>query len=174
MKRLILILFLVVAALPAAAQEPDTLAFLTLYGKLSDSQTGAPVPYASVQLEGTSLSNVTNSEGLFSLKVPAGTPDSALLRFHHLGYMNVTQPVARFLGRTADKPLPIARAPVSIQLDPSVIRSIEPMELLRTAYRHVRDNYPQQHEHLVAFYREMIRKGNIKYLALNEAVVDID
>jgi hypothetical protein len=59
-------------------------------------------------------------------------------------------------------------------LDPSLIRSIEPLELLRTAYRHVRDNYPLQHEHLTAFYREMIRKGNIKYLALNEAIIDID
>lgn len=174
MKRLLFILCFVVTALPAAAQELDTLAFLTLYGKISDSQTGTPVPYASVQLEGTSLSNVTNSEGLFSLKVPANTRSDAVLRFHHLGYMNATQPVAKFQGRTADKPLPITLAPVSIQLDPSIIRSIEPLELLRTAYRHVRDNYPQQHEHLVAFYREMIRKGNIKYLSLNEAVVDID
>ena len=46
--------------------------------------------------------------------------------------------------------------------------------LLQTAFHHVRDNYPQTHEHLVAFYREMIRKGGAKYLALNEAVVDID
>ena len=177
MKRLLLLLALclIPLAIPATGMTPpqDT-TFRTLYGKLTDSHTGQPVPYASVTLEGSSLSNVTNSEGFFSLKVPADTPEDGNLLFHHLGYLNATRPVSAFQAGTADKPLSIILAPMSIQLDPSIIRDIDPMVLLQTAYRHVRDNYPQQHEHLIAFYREMIRKGNIKYLALNEAVVDVD
>ena len=172
MKRILSILFLLTAAWTVMAQTPE--AFLTVYGKVLDSRTDQPVPYASVSLSGTSVSNVSNADGLFSLKVPADTPADAVLTVHHLGYVNASRTRDAFQGSTAERPLAILLTPMSIQLDPSVIRSIDPTELLRAAYRHVRDNYPQQHEHLTAFYREMIRKGNVKYLALNEAVVDID
>lgn len=171
MKRFLsLLLLLLAACLAAAAQE----SFSVLYGRVTDSQSGAPVPYASVTLTGSSLSNVTNADGFFSLKVPDGTPDDATVALHHLGYLNAVRPVADFRGSTARKPLSLILAPMSIQLDPSLVRSIDPAVLLQTAFRYVRDNFPQTHEHLVAFYREMIRKGNAKYLALNEAVVDID
>jgi hypothetical protein len=91
-----------------------------------------------------------------------------------LGYLNAGCIVGAFWDKTADRPLLITMTPVSIQLDPSIIRDIDPLELLKTSYRHVKDNYPEQHEYLVAFYREMIRKGSAKYLVLNEAVIDID
>ena len=172
MRKFLSILFLTVAALTAAAQGSDSL--LTVYGKVLDAHSDAPVPYASISLTGTPLSNVANSDGLFSMKVPAATGPAATISLHHLGYLNAERPLANFRGSTAKNPLIIALVPMSLQLDPSLIRSIEPLELLRTAYRHVRDNYPLQHEHLTAFYREMIRKGNIKYLALNEAIIDID
>ena len=172
MKRILSILFLLTAAWTAMAQTTD--AFLTVYGKVLDSRTDQPVPYASVSLAGTSISNVTNADGLFSLKVPADTPSDVVLTVHHLGYVNSTRTLDAFRGSATEKPLAILLTPMSIQLDPSIIRSIDPIVLLETAYRHVHENYPQRHEHLTAFYREMIRKGNVKYLALNEAVVDID
>ena len=156
-------------------QDPQTpVPFRTLYGKVTDSRSGDPIPYASIKLEGGTLSNVTNAEGFFSLKVPEDLPDDTRISLSHLGYLNASCVIAAFRDRTADRPLQINMTPVSIQLDPSIIRDIDPLELLKTAYRHVRDNYPQQHEYLVAFYREMIRKGTAKYLVLNEAVIDID
>ena len=157
------------------AQDPQTpVPFRTLYGKVTDSRSGDPIPYASVQLEGGTLSNVSNAEGFFSLKVPEDLPDDTRLSLSHLGYLNAGCAVGAFRNKTADRPLQIMMTPVSIQLDPSIIRDIDPLELLKTSYRHVKDNYPEQHEYLVAFYREMIRKGSAKYLVLNEAVVDID
>ena len=157
------------------AQDPQTpVPFRTLYGKVTDSRSGDPIPYASVKLEGGTLSNVSNAEGFFSLKVPEDLPDDTRLSLSHLGYLNAGCAVGAFRNKTADRPLQIMMTPVSIQLDPSIIRDIDPLELLKTSYRHVKDNYPQQHEYLVAFYREMIRKGSAKYLVLNEAVVDID
>ena len=158
----------------AGGQSQAGEAFRTVYGKVLDTKSDQPVAYASVTLEGSSLSNVTNAEGLFSLKVPDDTPGETQVQLHHLGYLNTSRSLQAFLGSTPDRPLIIRMTQMSIELGPSVIRSIDPMVLFRTAYRHVRDNYPQQHEHLTAFYREMIRKGNVKYLALNEAVVDID
>lgn len=172
MKRLFSLLFFLAAAWNALAQPAE--AFLTVYGKVMDGRTEQPVAYASVSLAGTPVSNVTNADGLFSLKIPAGTPSDAAVTVHHLGYVNASRTQAAFQGSTADRPLMIPLTPMSIQLDPSMIRAIDPIELLGAAYRRVRDNYPQGHEHLTAFYREMIRKGTAKYLALNEAVVDVD
>lgn len=170
MKKFLSIVLMLTACLTAAAQA----SFSVLYGRVTDSHSGAPVSYASVTLTGTTLSNVTNADGLFSLKIPADTPADATITLHHLGYLNTVRPIRDFQGSTARKPLPLAMAALSIELDPSLIRSINPDELFRAAYSHVRNNFPQEHEHLVAFYREMIRKGNVKYLALNEAVVDVD
>ena len=172
MKRHLLLLLLLTTAWTALAQSPE--AFLTVYGKVLDNRTDQPVAFASVSLTGTPISNVTNADGFFSLKIPAATLADAAIAIHHLGYVNAVRGLADFQGCTADKPLAILMTPMSIQLDPSVIRSIDPWVLLQTAYRRVRDNYPMQHEHLITFYREMIRKGNVKYLALNEAIVDVD
>ena len=157
-----------------AVRPQEDIPFRTLYGKVTDTRTGIPVPYASVQLEGSGLSNITNAEGRFSLKIPDGTGGEAVVSIRHLGYLSASRLVSGFEGATAQRPLDIPLTPMSLQLDPAVIRDIDPWLLLQTAYRHVRDNYPQQHEHLTAFYREMIRKGTVKYLVLNEAVVDID
>lgn len=168
MKRLALLLMLILTPLALSAQ-----GFRTLYGKAVDTRTGDPVAFASVRIQDSGLSNVTNADGYFSLKIPEDTAESALISIQHLGYQSVQRTVGQFQGCTADRPLVLPMVPVSLTLDPSVIRDIDPMVLLQTAYRHVKDNYPQQHEHLTSFYRELIRKGN-KYLVLNEAIVDVD
>ncbi|MBR1576569.1 MAG: carboxypeptidase-like regulatory domain-containing protein [Bacteroidales bacterium] len=177
MKRLIQLLILIFFPLVLAAQggggDLPGQAFRTLYGKAVDARTGDPVAFASVRIEDSGLSNVTNAEGFFSLKIPGGTPDAAAISIQHLGYQSAVRSVAQFQGSTAGQPLLLPLVPVSLALDPSVIRSIDPHVLLNTAYRHVKDNYPQQHEHLTSFYRELIRKGS-KYLVLNEAIVDVD
>ena len=172
---LILILILAPLALFAQALGQDTPAqgFRTLYGKAVDTRTGDPVAFASVRIQDSGHSNVTNADGFFSLKVPDGTPEDAVISVQHLGYRNAERPLAQFQGSSADRPLSLPMVPVSLTLDPSVIRDLDPQVLLHTAFRHVKDNYPQQHEHLTAFYRELIRKGS-KYLVLNEAIVDVD
>ena len=61
----------------AHAQEP--VSFMQLSGKVLDGATGKPLHYASVNLSGTNVSNVTNSEGVFALKVSATTPPTLRL-----------------------------------------------------------------------------------------------
>ena len=168
MKRLTLLLILTFAPLALSAQ-----AFRTLYGKAVDTRTGDPVAFASVRIQDSGLSNVTNADGFFSLKIPVETAESALISIQHLGFQSAQRTVGQFQGCSADRPLVLPMVPVSLTLDPSIIRDIDPLVLLHTAFRHVKDNYPQQHEHLTAFYRELIRKGS-KYLVLNEAIVDVD
>ena len=67
-------------------QDPQTpVPFRTLYGKVTDSRSGDPIPYASIHLEGGTLSNVTNAEGFFSLKVPEDLPGDTRISLSHLG-----------------------------------------------------------------------------------------
>ena len=157
--------------LTAAGQEADV---LTLHGRIVDSATSDALFFSSVSLSGSRISNVSNSEGVFSLKIPEGTPADAVVVVSHLGYRTRSVKVGEFAGSTQERPLVISLAPMSIELDPAMVRALDGQAIFRTAFYRIRDNYPTERVGMTAFYREMIRKGNTKYLALNEAVIDID
>ena len=158
-------------ALTASGQETGV---ITLYGHIKDGSTNEPLFLTSISLSGTSISNVTNSDGVFSLKIPADTRNEARITVSHLGFMTRTLRVSDFAGSTQDRPLEIALAPMSLQLDPALVRAMDGYAIFRSAWYKVKDNYPTDRVGMTAFYREMIKKGNTKYLVLNEAVIDID
>lgn len=173
MKRTVtLIISLLFLLPPAGAQEP--VSFLQLVGKVLDGATGKPLHYASVNLSGTNVSNVTNTEGVFALKISDTTPPTLLVTISHLGYATSTLKVSDFQGFDLDKPLEIRLHPISLTLDPALIRAYDPKELMLAALYRIKQNYPDEHVGMTAFYREMVRKGNVKYLTMNEAVIDID
>ena len=173
MKRTVTLILALFLLLPlASAQEP--VSFLQLVGKVLDGATGKPLHYASVNLSGTNVSNVTNAEGVFTLKVSTATPPTLLVTVSHLSYATATLKVADFQGRNLDKPLEIKLYPISLSLSPALIRAHDPEQLMLAALFRIKQNYPEEHVGMTAFYREMVRKGNTKYLTMNEAVVDID
>ncbi|MBP5635532.1 MAG: carboxypeptidase-like regulatory domain-containing protein [Bacteroidales bacterium] len=171
MKRLLAISILLLACWGALGQTRD---FLTLSGKVTDSQTGEALAFVSVNLKGTNISIVTNSEGVFSLKVPETTGADARVSISSIGYLTAEYAVNDFLQLPEDRMLSVHLLPVVMRLDPAVVRSVDPKVLFSTAYARVRWNYPSKAVGMTAFYREMIRKGTAKYLVLNEAVVDIE
>ena len=172
MKRIIIgILISLSMMVSATAQEAS---FLQLCGKVVDGATGKVLHYASVNQAGTSVSNVTNADGCFTLKVAAATSPSAVITISHLGYATTTMKVADFQGFTIDNPLVIKLFPVSLSLSPALIRGYDPQELMLAALYRIKQNYPEKHVGMTAFYREMVKKGANKYLTMNEAVVDID
>ena len=70
MNKLMMIAFaLILIVAGAVAAHGDAIS-----GKITDAISGKPVPYATVQIEGTSLGGVANSSGRFEIKhVPPGT-----------------------------------------------------------------------------------------------------
>jgi len=173
MKRAATFLLTLLLLLPfARAQEP--VSYLPLAGKVLDGATGKPLHYASVNLSGTNVSNVTNAEGVFTLKIPATTPQTLVVTVSHLGYATRTLKVSEFEGFNVDKPLNIKIFPISFSLDPALIQAHDPKELMLAALFRIKQNYPDHHVGMTAFYREMVKKGNNKYLTMNEAVIDID
>ena len=170
MNRLILSLSLLFLSLGLFAQDE----IITVAGKVFDNATNAPMKFVSVGLEGTSIANITNSEGVFSLKVPASSLDGGVIFCSHLGYLESKTPVQKFKGYSVDKPLVILMTPVSFRIDAAVVNASEAESLILTAYDNVKHNYSREHQGMTAFYRELVKKGETKYISLNEAVLDID
>ena len=167
--------FLFTLYAPAMSSVPqDSLRIPIVYGKVTDSSDGNPLAYASVTHVVSGVSNVSNSEGFFSLKLPMEVSPEDEIRVSFLGYVTATLRVEDFSESSPDKPHGIRLPPVSFTLDPAVIRSIEPLDLLNEAYDKVKENYPSVTTGMTAFYREIIRRQSGRYLALSEAVLDIN
>lgn len=167
--------FLFTLSAPALSSVPqDSLRIPIVYGKITDSSDGHSLAFASVTHIVSGVSNVSNSEGFFSLKLPMEVLPEDEIRVSFLGYVTATLRVEDFSESSPDKPYGIQLPPVSFTLDPAVIRSIEPLSLLMEAYDKVKDNYPSVTTGMTAFYREIIRRQSGRYLALSEAVLDIN
>ena len=136
----VLPVFLFTSGFPASASSHrDTVGVVTVYGKVMDSSDGHPLAFASVTHAGSGVSNVSNSEGIFSLKLPSDSSSEDEIRVSFLGYVTATMRVRDFSESTSDKPRRVPLPPVSFSLDPAVIRSTEPLELLREAYAKVKE-----------------------------------
>lgn len=147
---------------------------ITLFGHVSDEETAESLYYSSISLAGTRITNVSNADGMFSLKIPADTDPAAIVNISHLGHRTGSMTCADFKGSTLEHPLEIKLSPAPLQLDPATVKAIDAVTLFRSAFFKVKDNYPSSRVGMTAFYREMVRKGTAKYLVLNEAVIDID
>ena len=64
MKRTAALIIALLLALPFGFAQ-DLPEFLQITGKVIDGATGKPMHYASINLAGTHVSNVTNAEGIF-------------------------------------------------------------------------------------------------------------
>jgi len=62
-------------------------------GKLTDAQTGEPIPYANVYVASSLLGTLTDDAGKYSLEIINKEADS--LRASLLGYRQVTKPIVR-------------------------------------------------------------------------------
>jgi len=78
MKRLRYILLGLMIMVASAANAQN----LTVTGVVKDSSTGEPVPFASIQLEGTMTGGMTDIDGLYSISVPS----DGVLIFTSIGY----------------------------------------------------------------------------------------
>jgi hypothetical protein len=136
-KKLILFLLLPLAAV---AQTP-------LSGRILDSQTHQPVPYASVVVVGTIQGTTANAEGEFALTLPR-LPAKVVAS--SLGYRRdsarITQP---------EQALTLRLIPALVEL-PTVQPTSYAAQLLMQAYHQVQRTR-QQPEYGQAFYRQVTR-----------------
>lgn len=142
-------------------------AYKTFTGKVIDNTTKKPVVFANVYLIGSSVGTVTNAEGEFILKVPV-TELNRKVGISNLGYKNIEIALIDFKEKENVFRIETTATP----LEPVVIRTDDPVELLRMAYRRISENYSDNPEMQVGFYRETV-KQNRNYVAVAEAVLDV-
>lgn len=136
-------------------------------GRVLDSRSGKPLPYATIALHGTSLGSISNQEGEFSFKIPATLSDP-LLVISYMGYQRILHPVTY---PVADE-LTILLDRETIPLQEVIIRFADPEMLLRDALNRIPSNYLNDHSSMIAYYRESVKR-NDHCMAYSEAVLDV-
>ena len=105
MLRTILVTFALMMASLSYAQD------VLVKGTVTDSATGEPIPFASIQVQGTMKGCSTDADGVYTMTVPS----DGVLVFSSIGYLQVEEPVR---GREV---VNIALAPDSQQLEETVV-----------------------------------------------------
>ncbi|RZS92534.1 carboxypeptidase-like regulatory domain-containing protein [Aquimarina brevivitae] len=136
-------------------------------GTVVDSDNNDPLTAATVSLDDSNISTVTNSDGVFLLKIPKNIA-SGYIRISYLGYQDKAVPLANF---TKDD-FEIKVDKTITELSEVNINPKDPEALIRAVMDKKGENYFDQNTIMTAFYREAIRKRRT-YVSLSEAVVDI-
>ncbi len=150
------------------AQQTTVNETIAVKGRVIADDSGSALEYASVTINNTNISTVTNQDGFFSLRIPTSARNYQL-KVQHLGYENITIPVITLIDK-ADNVLRMRTG--SIRLDEIEIVSGDGTQLVKEALRSVTINYDDSPNMMVAFYREAIKKGS-NYLSLVETVLDV-
>jgi len=137
-------------------------------GEVRDSGTKKPLIFATLTVEGTNISTVTNTEGSFLLKIPQGIPHKNIL-VSFLGYKSKMVSLA-----TLKENNNVIQLDVSVTELPEVNISVpkDARTLVKETMRKKGENYFTDPTVMTAFYRETIKKRR-KNVSLSEAVVTI-
>ena len=137
-------------------------------GEVVDSNTGEEIALAMLNLEGTNISTITNSEGEFSIKIP-GSVTEGIIKISYLGYQSKSLPLSYFKAENTKIELSqvIEELPEISLMDNGNAR-----ELINAVFEKRGENYSDQKNLFTAFYRETIQKRR-RNVSLSEAVVKI-
>ncbi len=167
---LITFTFIFFISLNVSAQitEPDTSSFTEYKGSVIDISTKKELIFADLNVKGTNISSITNSEGEFLLKVPNDIANKVIM-VSYLGYESV-----EFLLSPEEKEnLKIYLEPSVTELEEVEITALKnPKALVRTVLSKKGENYYNDPAIMTAFYRETIKKRR-KNASLSEAVLEV-
>ena len=170
MRRVAFILLTCLVEIIAWAQQPIDEATVNgaknvLSGTVCREKTNEPIRQASVVVEGTNVSVVTNDDGFFTLKTD-NPPE--YISVSHLGYQKKR---IRVSGEQ-NGDLMIHLKPTSVELKEVVVWTDDPRDLVNIAISKIPDNYINKPELYKGFYRETAMKQQ-HYIYVAEGVVDM-
>jgi len=137
-------------------------------GKVVDSHTGDEIALAMLNLVGTNISTITNSDGDFSIKIP-GSVTEGTIKISYLGYQSKTLPLSYF--KTEDTKIELSEVIEELP-EISLMDQGNASELIAAVFDKRGDNYSDQKNLFTAFYRETIQKRR-RNVSLSEAVVKV-
>jgi len=136
-------------------------------GRIISSGSGEPISYATIQISENGINTMSNENGWFIFKMPAGNSVQKIF-ISHVGYMpetilvNASDSVTRI----------ISMREAAIELKEVEIKRINALELLKKAIEKIPQNYAASPCRMGGFYR-MTGYKEKRIIDLSEAVFDI-
>ncbi|NAY93154.1 carboxypeptidase-like regulatory domain-containing protein [Muricauda sp. JGD-17] len=137
-------------------------------GEVVDQSSNKPLVFATLTVEGTNITTITNTEGSFLLKVPKNmTEGNVVVSF--LGYQSKNVPLAQL--KPAKNTITLLVSVMQLS-EVNINAPKDAAALVRETLARKGDNYFDDPTLMTAFYRETIKKRR-KNVSLSEAVVNI-
>ena len=152
-------------ALNAQEQNQD---FKQYKGKVLEKDTKKELVFATIALEGTNISTISNTEGEFLLKIPTSITEG-MVSFAFLGHTTKKVPLAQLKESNNTIALEVSVTQLS-GFDINAPKNAE--QLIREVLAKRGENYFNDPTLMTAFYREAIKKRR-RNVSLSEAVVNI-
>ncbi len=154
-------------------QERQDQNFKQYKGEVIGSDSNKSLVFATIAIEGTNVSTITNADGEFSLKVPNDIVNDAIdanVLVSFLGYRTKAIPLVQF-DENANNKIELS---VSVTELPEVNVEVpkDAEVLVRETLKRKGENYFDDPTLMTAFYRETIKKRR-RNVSLSEAVVNI-
>lgn len=149
-------------------EQDQEIGFRQFKGEVMDSETKKPLVFATLSVDGTNISTISNTEGEFALKVPDNIKDGNVL-ISFLGYKSKLISLSQLKENKNKIYMEISIVELS-EVNLSVPTNAE--ALVKQTLKKRGENYFDDHTLMTAFYRETIKKRK-KNVSLSEAVVNI-
>ena len=150
------------AALPKQDETP--LPYFIVRGRILDAESGTPLPFASIGIQGSGIGVASNAEGIFVMKLSNAHLDQ-YLHISYLGYKSQQFPM-RFL---SDRFVDVLMETDYISMQEVIIRYYDPEAIVREAIEKIATNYSSTPVYQVNFYREGVQR-NKRLLNYSEAI----
>jgi hypothetical protein len=142
--------------------------FTEFKGTVLDAQTKKPLVFATISLEGTNASTISNSQGDYLLKVPNTLLNKAVV-VSFLGYESIR--VLLDPDKAGDFDLALQETAIALN-EVDVVVPKDAKTLVQETLAKKGENYFDSPTKMTAFYRETIKKRR-KNASLSEAVVNV-
>jgi hypothetical protein len=158
--------FLLIWILAAGMSALQAQEIRVIEGKVTSKNTGKPLPYVLVKVQGTNISSATNLDGQYVIKFPASMAEGKL-EFSLVGYFK------------HEISLSVVKSPYNVQMNQEAVMLEEvdisvttPTSIVKKAVEKISSNYYNKPTSLTAFYREI---GDLNYShgRVAEAVVEV-
>jgi len=140
-------------------------------GKVIDSKTSEPVPFATVRLKNSQAGIITNAEGDFRiLNDPEFQSDSLIVTcigFHRRSVAFSTLKLTEINNLRLDT---FVYGLHDVKISERRNRWLSPSIIVARAIRKIKKNYPSEPFSYVSYYRDY-QKDSTNYLNLNEAII---
>lgn len=139
---------------------------LKISGRVVEKDGKTPLFYASVTIDGTYIGTVTNHEGNFDLNIPFQLRNKSII-VSSLGYKQTRLSVKELTI------VPLVRLlSESIKLKEILVKPADPKAIIQKFRDNIANNYPEEPQLMVTFYRETARQDGT-YVGVWEAAMEI-